>query len=170
MLISGLGGAWHGSIADAAAPRSLWQQRAVSTDAYLLRQTLFELAARDTSGFPTLDIVVVRDARGTIKNDGLVAWLTRDFPNARFVNSAVEAAGAPIVLTAHSGEAATTLEGDYVGQRFLLRRSWGFADLGLWDLPAWWSQGRLRGSILNEEHALLWLRQDIYDGVPNDQQ
>ncbi len=169
MLISGLGGAWHGSIADAATPRNLWQQRAVSADAYLLRQTLFELADRDTSGFPVLEIVIVRDAGGTLKSDGLVAWLMRDFPNARFVNKAEEAAGAPIVLIAQRNDEANALEGDYVGQRFLLRRSWSFADLALWDLPAWWSQGRLRESKLNEERALLWLRQDVYDGVPNVQ-
>lgn len=165
MLISGVGGAWHSAIADAATPRSLWQQRAVSADAYLLRQTLFDLADQDTSGFPLLEIVIVRDAGGILENDGLVAWLARDFPNARFVNKAQEAAGAPIVLIAQHEEAANMLEGNYVGQRFLLRRSWRFADLGLWDLPAWWSQGRLRESKLHEEHALLWLRQDVYDGV-----
>jgi len=169
MLLSGLGGAWNGSIADATTPRSLWRQRAVSADAYLLRQTLFELADRDSAGFPTLEIFIVRDAGETLESDGLVAWLTRDFPNTRFVNAAVEVAGAPIVLTAQQGEAAQALEGDYVGQRFLLRRSWSFADLGLWDLPAWWSQGRLREGKLNEDYALLWLRQDVYDGIPNDQ-
>lgn len=165
MLISGLGGAWQGSIADAATPRGLWRQRAVSADAYLLRQTLFELANRDSAGFSTLEIFIVRDAGGTLKTDGLVAWLTRDFPHARFVNKAEEAVGAPIVLTAQQDEAAMALQGDYVGQRFLLRRSWSFADIGLWDLPAWWSQGRLRDGVLKEEHALLWLRQDVYDGV-----
>ena len=169
MLISGLGGAWHGPIADATNPRSLWRPRAVSADAYLLRQTLFELADREASGFPALELFIVRDAGGRLKNNGLVAWLIRDFPNARFVNTAEEAAGAPIVLLAQHDGAANMLEGDYVGQRFLLRRTWSFADLGLWDLPAWWSQGRLRGSILNEEHALLWLRQDVYDGVPNEE-
>lgn len=165
MLISGVGGAWQGSVTDAADPHSLWRQRAVAADAYLLRQTLYELADRDQSGFPTLEIFIVRDAGGTLKNDGLVAWLTRDFPNARFVNKAEEAAGARIVLTAQQDQAANALKGDYVGQRFLLRRSWSLADLGLWDLPAWWSQGRLREGMMREEHALLWLRQDVYDGV-----
>lgn len=169
MLISGLGGAWQGSIAGATNPRDLWRQRAVSADASLLRQTLFELANRDSSGFSTLEIFIVRDADEILNNNGLVAWLTRDFPNARFVNTAQEAAGARIVLTAQQDEAANSLEGDYVGQRFLLRRSWSLADLGLWDFPVWWSQGRLREDKLIEEHALLWLRQDVYDGVSKDQ-
>ena len=76
-----------------------------------------------------------------------------------------EAAGAEIVLTAQQDEGTDALGGDYVGQRFLLRRTWSFADLGFWDLPAWWSQGRLRESILKEERVMLWLRQDIYDGI-----
>ena len=169
MLISGLGGAWSSSATGAAKPATLWRQAAVSDDAYLLRQTLFELADRNTAGFPILEFFIVRDAGGTLKNDGLVAWLARDFPNARFVNKAEEAAGARIVLTAWHDEAESALSGDYVGQRFLLRRTWSFADLGLWDLPAWWSLGRLRETILKEEQVLLWLRQDVYDSSPNAQ-
>jgi len=169
MLVSGLGGAWSASVADTANPRDLWRQRAVSDDAYLLRETLFELADRDTSGFPLLEIILVRDEDGIVQDDGLVAWLLRDFPNARFVNITAEAAGEEIVLTAQNEEQTDALRGDYVGQRFLLRRTWSFVDLGLWDLPAWWSQGRLRESILKEEHVMLWLRQDIYDGIPAGQ-
>ena len=166
MLLSGLGGAWNGNVAEAATPRNLWRQRAVSADAYLLRQTLFELADRSTSGFPELALVIVRDAAGILEEDGLVAWLARDFPNARFVNKIEEAAREPIVLTAQDEALHDALGGDYVGQRFLLRRVWSVLDLGLWDLPAWWSQGRLRESILKEEPMMLWLRQDVYAGLP----
>ncbi len=166
MLVSGVGGAWNGNAADAATPRNLWRQRAVSADAYLLRQTLFELADRSTSGFPELELVIVRDAARILEDDGLVAWLARDFPNARFVNKIEEAAREPIVLTAQDEALHDALGGDYVGQRFLLRRVWSVLDLGLWDLPAWWSQGRLREDILKEEPMMLWLRQDVYAGLP----
>lgn len=165
MLLSGIGGAWHGTIAKTADPRHLWRQRAVSDDAYLLRQTLFELADRATSGFPELEIFIVRDEGGIIRDDGLIAWIARDFPKARFVNKIAEAAGEEIVLTAQQDAWNDALPGDYVGQRFLLRRTWSFGDLGLWDLPAWWSQGRLREGILEEESLMLWLRQDVYDGI-----
>lgn len=168
MLVSGLGGAWSGNGAE-AAPSDLWRQRAVSADAYLLRQTLFELADRSTSGFPELTIYIVRDEGELLEDDGLIAWLARDFPNARFVNKPEEAAGEAIVLTAQNEAGKAALGGDYVGQRFLLRRSWSFVDLGLWDLPAWWSQGRLREDALKEEHATLWLRQDVYAGIPPPQ-
>jgi len=165
MLLSGIGGAWNGNIAKAADPRHLWRQRAVSEDAYLLRHTLFELADRATSGFPELEIFIVRDQDGIIRNDGLIAWFARDFPKARFVNSPAEAAGEGIVLTAQPDQEPETLGGDYVGQRFLLQRSWSFTELGLWDLPAWWSQGRLRDGILKDDVVMLWLRQDVYDGI-----
>ncbi|MCY3834206.1 MAG: hypothetical protein OXG85_14425 [Chloroflexi bacterium] len=165
-LLSGIGGAWRGAVFEAAKPGNLWRQRGITEDAYLLRETLFELADREASGFPTLEIHIVPDENGVIQKDGVVAWLLRDFPNVRFVNTAEEAAGARIVLMAHDEAPPTSLDGDYVGQRFAVRRSWSLTDLGLWDLPAWWSQGRLRGGIAREEGLILWLRQDVYDGVP----
>ena len=165
-LLSGIGGAWRGAVVDAAIPSVLWNQRVIAEDAYLLRETLFELADREALGFPTLEIHIVPDEKGVIQKDGAIAWLLRDFPNARFVTTAVEAAGAKIVIMAYDESSPFPFEGDYVGQRFALRRSWSIADLGLWDLPAWWSQGRLRGGILREERVILWLRQDLYDGVP----
>ncbi len=165
-LISGLGGAWRGSVVEADSPRALWRLGAASADAYLLRETLFELANRHTAGFPSPEIIAVRDAAGLVERDGLAAWLLRDYERARFVNTVEEAAGAPIVLMAQGEERARALAGDYVGQRFLLRRRWSFAGLGLWDLPAWWTQGRLRESVKRDDHVMLWLRQDLYDGVP----
>lgn len=165
-LLSGVGGAWRGAVFDAAKPGNLWRQSGVAEDAYLLRETLFELAEREASGFPSLEILIVPDRNGVIQKDGLVAWLLRDFPKARFVNTIEEAAGARIALMARDEAAPASLDGDYVGQRFALRRSWSLSDLELWDLPAWWSQGRLRRGIAQEERVILWLRQDVYDGVP----
>ena len=169
MLLSGIGGAWNSSVTFDENRGDLWRQRAIAEDARLLRETLIDLADRDTSGFPILDIFVVQDAEGIIRNDGVVAWLARDFPNARFVNKAEAAARAQIVLTAQDDELANALDGDYVGQRFLLRRNWSPAQLSLRDLPAWWTLGRLREESLKEEHIVLWLRQDVYDGIPVDQ-
>ena len=169
MLLSGIGGAWNGSVAYGEDRGDLWRQRLIAEDARLLRETLNDLADRDTAGFPTLELIIVIDAEGVIRNDGVIAWLARDFRNARFVNKAEAAARAQIVLTAQSDELANALEGDYVGQRFLLRRNWSLAQLRLRDLPAWWTLGRLREENLKEEHIVLWLRQDVYDGIPVDQ-
>jgi len=161
-LLSGAGGAWRGAV---VGEFDLWTQRALSEDAYLLRETLFELANRDSAGNPALEIKIVPDDDGIIRDDGALAWLLRDFAGARFVNRAEEAAGAQLLLTAYDEGGAEPLVGDYVGQRFRLRRSWSLAQLSIWDWPAWWSQGRLRAGITREEAVLLWLRQDVYDGV-----
>lgn len=170
MLLSGIGGAWNTAVIHADNPAELWHPKATAKDAYLLRETLFELADRgDSKGFPLIKLNIVTDPGGIISDSGLIAWLARDFPNARFVTSVNAAAGAPIILTAHDGENQPELGGDYAGQRFVLRRSWSISQLGLWDLPAWWSHRRLRSQRQTEEAAVLWLRQDVYDGIPADE-
>ncbi len=166
LLLSGLGGAWRIAVADAATPNGLWRQSATADDAYLLRETLLELADRESQGFPLLELSVVTDDEGIIAEDGLVAWLARDFPKARFLHSAEMAAGAPIVIMADQDDMSAAPAGNYVGQRFVLRRIWSIAQLSLWDIPAWWAQARLRDGALREEAAILWLRQDVYDGIP----
>ena len=66
-----------------------------------MRETLFELANRDSAGNPALEIKIVPDDDGIIRDDGALAWLLRDFAGARFVNRAEEAAGAQLLLTAY---------------------------------------------------------------------
>lgn len=165
LLLSGVGGGWQVAVSNAFGPDGLWREQAVSKDAYLLRDTLFELAARETSGFPLIDIAVVTDEGGIVGDSGLIAWQLRDFPNARFKSFAAAAAGEPIVIMDEDDTGARDLSGDYVGQRFVLRRTWSVANLDIWDSPAWWSQGRLDTSLHAEQAAILWIRQDVYNGV-----
>lgn len=166
MMLSGLGGAWQIAVADAGNPAEYWHPGAISRDSRLLRNTLFELAERGSKGFPLLEVVLVRDIDGVVDDRGLMGWLVRDFPNARFVGSAAIAAGEPIIVMAHGEESFVDLKGDYVGQKFLLQRRTSVAGLDLWQLPAWWSQRRLRSrSAVEEEAVILWLRQDIFDNV-----
>ena len=166
MILSGFGGAWQIAVADASNPAEYWHPAAISSDSRLLRKTLFELAQRDSKGFPVLEVVIVTDADGVVDDKGLMAWLLRDFPNARFVNSAAIGAGQPIIIMAGGEEAFVDLKGNYVGQKFLLRRRASLAGLDPWQLPAWWSQRRLRRDYTAvEESAILWLRQDVYDNV-----
>ena len=168
LLLSGLGGAWQASVASAHYPDGLWRETAIGKDAYLLRDTLFELADRHSSGFPTLKLTIVADSAGVISDDGLMAWLVRDFPNARFVRAASAADGQPIIIMADDPALASAISGSYVGQRFALRRGFALDNLDRWDLPAWWSQGQLNADRFEEEAVILWLRQDVYDGVTLD--
>ncbi len=165
LLLSGLGGAWNAVVADSHYPDGLWRETAVAEDAYLLRDTLFELAGRHSSGFPTLELAIVVDQGGIIREDGLMAWLARDFPNARFIRPASAANGQAFIITADSDAETSALTGNYVGQRFVLRRKLNLSSLDGWDLPAWWSQGQLNAEQLEEEAVVLWLRQDVYDGL-----
>ena len=164
MLMSGVGGAWRTSVTGAHEPAALWHGQAVARDADLLRATLFDLADRQARGFPLYAITIISDEQGVTRADGLLAWLLRDFPKARFVRHENMAAGEPIVISAHDPARAPDLGGDYVGQRFLLRRNVYLAQINPWQLPAWWSQRRLRDPIEQEDAVILWLRQDIYDG------
>lgn len=168
LLLSGLGGAWQAAVADAHYPDGLWRESAVSEDAYLLRDTLFELADRHSSGFPALELAIVADSGGIIREDGLMAWLVRDFPNARFVRAASAADGQAIIIMADDQVQTAAISGNYVGQRFTLRRKLALNEVDRWDLPAWWSHGQLDADRIEEEAVVLWLRQDVYDGATLD--
>lgn len=164
LLLSGIGGAWNTAVAEANEPASLWMRPAITEDARLLRQTLFELADRESHGFPLLDLTIITDEEGILRDNGLIAWLLRDFPRARFVDDAIHAAGDPIVIVAEASDSPPELRGNYVGQRFVLRRHMPLAGLNLWQLPAWWSHRRLHANSKIEDAVILWLRQDVYDG------
>ena len=165
LALSGPGGAWQAAVSEPDQPDGLWRETAVTREAYLLRETLFELAKRETAGFPLLDITIVTERGGSFDGRGLLAWLTRDFPNARHVAFAGAAAGERIVIMRDEAELAAQLAGDYVGQRFVTRRSWTLADMPVWDWAAWWSQGHIDAARINEEALMLWLRQDVYAGA-----
>ena len=164
MLLSALGGGWSLTAVGAYDPTALWQPGAASRDADQLRQTLRDLAKREAKGFPSLDMVIVEDRAGIIRDAGQMAWLIRDFHKARFVPAPEMAAGAGIIIMAEGGEAGVDMGGDYVGQRFVLRRRVSWTEVNLWQLPAWWAQRRRTNAPVTEKAAVLWLRQDIYDG------
>ena len=167
LLLSGLGGGWGLAAEDPSVADGLWRQRAISDDAALLRRTLVELAQQQTGGFPQLDITVVEDRQHGIERNGLLGWLLRDYANVSFVPTVVQASNQPIVLMADDEAQTAQLQGDYVGQRFLLRRHWSLSALSAWDSPAWWTQSLRRDDSPQREDALmLWLRQDVYAGAP----
>ena len=170
LLLSGLGGAWQASVADANNPDGLWRETAVAEDAYLLRETLLELAQRHTSGFTTIELAIVTDEAGIIRDDGLLAWLVRDFPNARFLRPASAADKQEFIIMADDPVLTNAITGDYVGQRFVVRRRIALSNLDGWELPAWWSHGQLDAEHFDEEAVVLWLRQDVYDGVPDQEE
>lgn len=157
-LFTSLGAGWNSGVFYAQRPANLWHLQATSDDTVLLRQTMLQIADRETLGFPLVDVAVYAP------NDPVVAWLLRDFSNARFVNDYREANGASmVVMTENIIPDQWTLP--YVGQSFTLYSTWSPATMMGMDALAFWTQGRTRMPITSTSNVDLWLRQDIYDGV-----
>ncbi len=155
-----LGAGWHAAVPNAADPVEPWHLTATDPDTILLSGTLEQLSDRQTGGLPLLPVAV----QGA--QDGVLAWLVRDYRNAAFVEDAREAAGAEVFLTEYAG--APELGSAYVGQDFTLTRTWAPGALSLSQIPAWWAQRMVypgaRAATLFTTGSL-FVRQDIYDGV-----
>lgn len=163
-LLTSLGSGWQAAVPNAHLATEPWHFQTTDAGVTLLRETLLEVAKRETRGFPSLPVAVQSEG------DDLLAWTLRDFTNVRPVVAATDAAGAPVVvLTETLPEAAAPELGDsYLGQDFVTRRGWGLSNLRPYDLPAWWMQRRTTSQGVPLETATLWLRQDVYIGSPDD--
>jgi hypothetical protein len=169
MLVFNVGSGWNTAVVHAANPLEFWYGSTPAADTYLLRQTLVEISRRDTSGFPEIPVTIVTNADAGLREDGLVAWLVRDYPNARFVPSLTDALRDEIILLAETPE-DPDLGGSYVGQRFGVRQRWAIdQQLRSADWLSWWMQRRTANGGMTVDHAVLWLRADVYDGVPADE-
>lgn len=162
-LLTSLGAGWNVAVVRADSPTEFWRTRATSMDTMLLRDTLFELARRETRGFPSFPIAVLAP------QDSVIAWVVRDFTGVRFITEPSAAYGEGVVL--FDAPILPELGGSYVGQDFAVERSWSLSALQPIDLFAWWTQGRIRASAnaeIRADMAYLWLRQDVYEGSQSD--
>lgn len=159
-----LGAGWHAAVANAEDPAEPWHFTATDNDTILLSATLKQLQDRQSGGLPELPIAV------QAPQDGILAWIVRDYRYAEFVQDARQAAGAEVFLTETTNQ--PELGAAYVGQEFILTRTWSPGALYLNEIPVWWAQHRVypmaRAATL-QTLGRLWVRQDIYDGVgPNE--
>lgn len=161
MLVTGLGSGWHIAVANADDPVEFWNRYPTGSAALELRVTLTDLIERQSSGFPEMAVTVLAP------DDGVVAWLLRDFPNTTFITDASAARGQGVVLLPSTLE-KPDLGGAYVGQKFVISRSWNFSGIGLPNVPAWWLQRRTLTGALPTDEMTLWLRQDVYNGSQAD--
>lgn len=157
---SSLGAGWHAAVSNANDPAEPWHFTATTAETAQLSVTLTLLQDRQTSGMAELPIAV------QAPQNGVLAWLVRDYRYAEFVQDAREAAGSEVFLTETASQ--PELGASYVGQDFTLTRTWSPQALYLNEIPAWWTQRIVypaaRTSTLSTV-GLLWVRQDIYDGV-----
>ncbi len=162
LLISNVAGGWN--TATLNRPTDLWHTTTTDLDIYLLRDSLFDVADRQTRGFPLVEVTVVLDNNG-LQRDNMVAWLLRDFQNVNYVSTIIEARFDPVVLVPSSHGVEPDLGGSYVGQEFAIHQSWSLSGSSIWETLGWWLQGRIAPEKIQKHSAVLWLRQDVYDGV-----
>ncbi|MEM6284652.1 MAG: hypothetical protein AAF787_20860, partial [Chloroflexota bacterium] len=91
----------------------------------------------------------------------------RDFENAQFVEDLSLARSEAVIITPTYAE-SPDLGGNYVGQRVVLSRGWDTSTLSVQGFGGWWYQRNTRVPPQVAQEAVLWLRQDVYDGVAID--
>jgi hypothetical protein len=167
-MLTSAGSGWNAAVSNAGNPLEPWRPQANARGAFLLRETLMELAMRESGGFRYLPVTAVVDDSGVITEDGAVAWALRDFPEARFVTSVQNARGDEIVLlNAPPKESELPdLGTSYVGQGFVLSLAWDPQSLPLGDLIGWWTQRQSRVEPTVSGKVIVWVRQDVFEGVP----
>jgi hypothetical protein len=160
-LIISLGSGWSTAVTRAGDPVEFWHVEATGREYFVLRDTLIELTRRESGGFPFLTVYAQAD------DSGIIGWLLRDFVNARFISEPSEGRAQEVVLLPAQPE-PPALGGAYIGQDWAIMRTWPESNMMGFDLLPWWTQGRTRVQALTSQTMVLWLRQDIYDGVEFD--
>ncbi len=157
-MVTSLGSGWNAAAFDSQSAVEFWHMQATNDNTALLRETLFDVADRVSGGFPAVPITVVAP------QDGVVAWLLRDFSNTKFITDINDAADAEVVIVPETLELPQS-GAAYVGQDFVITRSWDISSMSLLDIPAWWTQRQARNTWTTAYAVNLWLRQDVYQGT-----
>jgi Dolichyl-phosphate-mannose-protein mannosyltransferase len=158
-MVTSLGSGWGAAVTKAESALELWHTEATGREVFVLRETLEELSRRETRGAPRIPLFVLAP------EDGIIAWTVRDYINTQFITDGNEARTQEIAILPMLAE-SPTLGGAYVGQDFIVSRSWNLQTLQGLDILGWWMQRRTRFPDLPSQTMVLWLRQDIYDGAP----
>ncbi len=158
MFVTSLGSGWSAAVTNVDDPVEFWHVNLTSRETFLLRQTLLDLTRRETGGFPRLTLFAQVD------DGGIMGWLLRDFNHVQYITQPSEGRAQAVVLLPMLAE-TPDLNGPYVGQNFTIERGWQMNTLQGFDFLAWWMQRRTRTPGLPTSSVVLWLRQDVYDGV-----
>jgi hypothetical protein len=157
-LVTSLSSGWRASVVKSEDAVEFWNREAISDDTALLRNTLTEVSRRESGGYPRIPIVALAP------EDGVVAWLLRDYVNTHFITDVTDAQTQEIALLPLYNE-PPDLGGNYVGQTFPISDTWSPATVQFSDLLSWWVARRTRIAGAASNTMVLWLRQDIYNGV-----
>lgn len=168
MLMNGLSSTWSAGVSGADSAAEPWHTQSTGKDTVLLRETMLELARRETLGYPYVPVTIVEDAEVGLTRDSLAAWVVRDFRNVTFAQSIEAAQGDEIVLMRQQTD-EPDLGSNYVGQSFRLTNTWSVNSLRGLDFISWWFQRQTRTKPAALASVVLWVRMDIYESVPFDQ-
>lgn len=157
-LVTSLGRGWQVTAFDAANPVEFWHTEATNQQSALLRETLRDVSDRIARGTPLMPISVIAP------QDGVVAWLLRDYEAAKYIQNADDAIGAQVILAPTAVE-SEALDAGYLGQSFTISHSWDASAMTAVDFPGWWTQRRVRIPWTSADEVVLWLRADVYQGV-----
>lgn len=172
MLISNIAGGWQTAVTNASNPVELWHVIATDDDYWLLRESLQDVATRETQGEKAIPLTVVLE--DGITRNGVTAWAVRDFTDVTFVDDIDAARRDQIIMVSERPTAGLIapadeeldLGGTYVGQNFTLATTWDQTSVGGMDFLPWYMFRQARVLPVPYETSTLWLRGDVYNGNP----
>lgn len=159
LLLTNVATGWNVAVFRADDARELWHIQATNKDAPLVRETLLELADRETFGFNYLPVVAVAD------DNGIIAWTLRDFRDAVFVDDLTAARTAEVIIV-QTLTSEVDLGGSYLGQAFTLTETWNADLLQGFDILPWFAVRETRAEPIPSQAIVLWVRQDIFESEP----
>lgn len=168
LTLTQLSAGWYTTVFNADNPVESWGREATGRGYTQLSDTLHDFMMRESSGFTLLPITVVRDPSTGVTEDGLLGWMLKD-QRVTFVDSIAEARTRPFVIVPNNlvdTEILPDLGGSYVGQRFILTRTWSPTTVLGADVLPWWLQRQTRSQPYAVQMVTLWVRQDVFEGAP----
>lgn len=158
LSVFGASSAWRVAVDQVDDPRELWHVSPVSSHLGLLRDTVIDASLRDT-GTPNRLAFIAQ-----VPDDGALAWQLRDYADLEYVPSIGRLTTAPIIIAPASFQ-PELLGARYVGQDFVVTRTWDLSHLRWADLPIWLMFREAQYPAQVETRVVVWLRDDIY-GLP----
>lgn len=154
-MVYGWGLGWQASHTFGDDPRELWNQAPMLEKSNRLVETLEQMSRFENGTRDRLSITV----QGP--DDGALAWLLREFPNATYVEGVGIETITAAVITPY-GQDPIALGADYVGQDFILSTQWSLSELNWTDFGAWLFTRQTRFEPTPDLHYTLWVRSDVY--------
>lgn len=159
--VYGVSSGWRVAVTHIDDPRELWHVNPVSRHLGLLRETVQEASYRQTGTPDQLAFIA------QVPEDGAVAWQLRDYAGLRYVTAVDRRTNAPLIVAPYAFQ-PEVLGARYVGQDFLVTRTWRTDFLRGLDLPVWVLYGSAQVGPQVGEKVIVWMRDDVY-GLPPEE-